>query len=80
MSAFARAEEFIEPLKELGRRIRTAVITARAGGAEMAGAARDAQALAPLLAVFYQIDEPDRWIDVVRIWDGRKDPAALRSP
>ena len=30
--------------------------------------------------IFYQIDEPDRWIDVVRIWDGRKDPASLRLP
>jgi len=27
--------------------------------------------------IFYQINEPARWIEVVRIWDGRKDPVTL---
>ena len=28
--------------------------------------------------IFYQVDEAARWVDVVRLWDGRKDPAGLR--
>jgi len=30
--------------------------------------------------IFYQVNEAEQWVEVVRIWDGRKDPAALRLP
>jgi plasmid stabilization system protein ParE len=30
--------------------------------------------------IFYQVNEADQWVEVVRIWDGRKDPAALQLP
>lgn len=28
--------------------------------------------------IFYQVNEASQWVEVVRIWDGRKDPATLR--
>ncbi|MBI2514017.1 MAG: type II toxin-antitoxin system RelE/ParE family toxin [Opitutae bacterium] len=28
--------------------------------------------------VFYQVNEVTHWVEIVRIWDGRKDPEALR--
>lgn len=30
--------------------------------------------------IFYQVNEAAQWVEVVRIWDGRKDPATLRLP
>lgn len=30
--------------------------------------------------IFYQINEAAQWVEVVRIWDGRQDPATLRLP
>lgn len=30
--------------------------------------------------IFYQVNEAAKWIEVVRIWDGRRDPAALKLP
>lgn len=30
--------------------------------------------------IFYQVNEAEQWVEVVRIWDGRKDPATLRLP
>ena len=30
--------------------------------------------------IFYQVNDATQWVEVVRIWDGRKDPAALRLP
>ncbi len=30
--------------------------------------------------IFYQFNEAEQWVEVVRIWDGRKDPAELRLP
>jgi plasmid stabilization system protein ParE len=30
--------------------------------------------------IFYQINEAARWVEVVRIWDGRQNPAALHLP
>ena len=28
--------------------------------------------------IFYQVNDTTQWVEVVRIWDGRQDPAALR--
>lgn len=28
--------------------------------------------------IFYQVNEAAGWVEVVRIWDGRQNPAALR--
>jgi plasmid stabilization system protein ParE len=30
--------------------------------------------------IFYQVNEAEQWVEVVRIWDGRQDPAALQLP
>lgn len=30
--------------------------------------------------IFYQVNEAEQWVEVVRFWDGRKDPAMLRLP
>ena len=30
--------------------------------------------------IFYQVNEADQWVEIVRIWDGRKDPSALHLP
>ncbi len=30
--------------------------------------------------IFYQVNESAQWIEVVRIWDGRRNPADLRLP
>ncbi|MEY2878197.1 MAG: hypothetical protein RLZZ15_577 [Verrucomicrobiota bacterium] len=30
--------------------------------------------------IFYQVNEAAQWVEIVRIWDGRKDPATLRLP
>lgn len=30
--------------------------------------------------IFYQINESAQWVEVVRIWDGRQDPACLLLP
>ena len=30
--------------------------------------------------IFYQVNEAAQWVEVVRIWDGRKDPASLQLP
>ena len=30
--------------------------------------------------IFYQINESAQWVEVVRIWDGRQNPASLRLP
>jgi plasmid stabilization system protein ParE len=30
--------------------------------------------------IFYQVNEAAQWVEVVRIWDGRKDPETLRLP
>ena len=30
--------------------------------------------------IFYQVNEAEHWVEVVRIWDGRKDPATLQLP
>jgi plasmid stabilization system protein ParE len=28
--------------------------------------------------IFYQVNETAQWVEVVRIWDGRRNPASLR--
>ncbi len=30
--------------------------------------------------IFYRIDEAAGWVEIVRIWDGRRDPARLQLP
>lgn len=30
--------------------------------------------------IFYQVNEAAAWVEVVRIWDGRQNPAALHLP
>ncbi|MBC8040619.1 MAG: type II toxin-antitoxin system RelE/ParE family toxin [Opitutaceae bacterium] len=30
--------------------------------------------------IFYQINEAEQWVEVVRVWDGRQNPSALRLP
>lgn len=30
--------------------------------------------------IFYQVNEAEQWVEVVRIWDGRQDPNTLRLP
>ena len=30
--------------------------------------------------IFYQVNEAAHWVEVVRIWDGRQDPATLGLP
>ena len=30
--------------------------------------------------IFYQVNEAAQWVEVVRIWDGRRDPTSLRLP
>ena len=30
--------------------------------------------------IFYQVNEAEQWVEVVRIWDGRQDPATLQFP
>ena len=30
--------------------------------------------------IFYQVNEAASWVDVVRIWDGRQNPAILHLP
>ena len=30
--------------------------------------------------IFYQVNETAQWVEVVRIWDGRQNPASLRIP
>ncbi len=30
--------------------------------------------------IFYQVNETAQWVEVVRIWDGRQNPASLRLP
>jgi plasmid stabilization system protein ParE len=30
--------------------------------------------------IFYQVNETARRVEVVRIWDGRQNPASLRLP
>lgn len=30
--------------------------------------------------IFYQVNDAAQWVEVVRIWDGRQDPAGLRLP
>jgi plasmid stabilization system protein ParE len=30
--------------------------------------------------IFYQVNDAAQWVEVVRIWDGRQNPAALRLP
>jgi plasmid stabilization system protein ParE len=30
--------------------------------------------------IFYQVNETAQWVEVVRIWDGRQDPATLKLP
>ena len=30
--------------------------------------------------IFYQVNEAEQWVEVVRIWDGRQDPATLQLP
>lgn len=30
--------------------------------------------------IFYQVNEAEQWVEVVRIWDGRQNPSALRLP
>ncbi len=30
--------------------------------------------------IFYQVNDSAQWVEVVRIWDGRQDPAGLRLP
>jgi plasmid stabilization system protein ParE len=30
--------------------------------------------------IFYQVNDASQWVEVVRIWDGRQDPASLRLP
>ena len=28
--------------------------------------------------IFYQVNEAQQWVEIVRIWDGRQDPASLQ--
>jgi plasmid stabilization system protein ParE len=28
--------------------------------------------------IFYQVNEAQQWVEIVRIWDGRQDPATLQ--
>ena len=30
--------------------------------------------------IFYQVNEAEQWVEVVRIWDGRQNPDTLRLP
>jgi plasmid stabilization system protein ParE len=30
--------------------------------------------------IFYQVNDAAQWIEIVRIWDGRRNPADLRLP
>ncbi len=30
--------------------------------------------------IFYQVNEAERWVEVVRIWDGRQNPRSLHLP
>ena len=30
--------------------------------------------------IFYQVNETAQWVEVIRIWDGRQNPASLRLP
>jgi plasmid stabilization system protein ParE len=30
--------------------------------------------------IFYQVNDASQWVEIVRIWDGRQDPTALRLP
>ncbi len=30
--------------------------------------------------IFYQVNDTAHWVEVVRIWDGRQNPASLRLP
>jgi plasmid stabilization system protein ParE len=30
--------------------------------------------------IFYQVNEASQWVEVVRIWDGRQNPASLQLP
>ena len=30
--------------------------------------------------IYYQVNEATQWVEVVRIWDGRQDPTALKLP
>jgi plasmid stabilization system protein ParE len=30
--------------------------------------------------IFYQVNEAEQWVEIVRIWDGRRNPANLRLP
>ena len=30
--------------------------------------------------IYYQVNEAAQWVEVVRIWDGRQEPAALKLP
>ncbi len=30
--------------------------------------------------IYYRVDEPNRLVEIVRIWDGRKNPASLALP
>ena len=30
--------------------------------------------------IFYQVNDSAQWVEVVRIWDGRQNPASLRIP
>jgi plasmid stabilization system protein ParE len=30
--------------------------------------------------IFYQVNDAAQWVEVVRIWDGRQDPASLQLP
>jgi plasmid stabilization system protein ParE len=30
--------------------------------------------------IFYQVNEVERWVEIVRIWDGRQDPTELHLP
>jgi plasmid stabilization system protein ParE len=30
--------------------------------------------------IFYQVNEAEQWVEVVRIWDGRQNPSSLRLP
>jgi plasmid stabilization system protein ParE len=30
--------------------------------------------------IFYQVNEAEQWVEVVRIWDGRQDPNTLSLP
>jgi plasmid stabilization system protein ParE len=30
--------------------------------------------------IFYQVNEASQWVEIVRIWDGRQNPASLQLP